>query len=317
MTQKPTYEELEYRVKVLEKEAKWRKQAEEALHASEAKYRSIFENIQDVFYEANFDGIITEISPSIEYFSQYKREELIGKSLYDIYTDRKQRDEFINEILNNERVTDYEIQLTDKDGSQYFCSLNAKIIRDEQGNPIKVVGSVRDISERKRAEEALRRQNEYWEALHEISLGLLQRLSLNELLQDLLRRVCKLANTPNGFIYLLDPEQNDLEFKVGCGSCAEHAGLRIKPGEGLSGKVWHTKKSILIEDYHNWPDRSLSPEFDDIHSILGVPLKSNHRIKGVIGLAHSDREKKIGAAEIEMLERFAEIASFVLDHVTL
>ena len=45
MMDKPTYEELEYKVRVLEKEAVWRKQAEDALHASEAKYRSIFEKL--------------------------------------------------------------------------------------------------------------------------------------------------------------------------------------------------------------------------------------------------------------------------------
>ena len=107
MIDKPTYEELEYKVRVLEKEAVWRKQAEDALHASEAKYRSIFENIQDVYYEVTFDGTITEMSTSINYFSQYSREELIGSSVYNIYTYEKERDKLIEEILNKDKVTYY------------------------------------------------------------------------------------------------------------------------------------------------------------------------------------------------------------------
>jgi len=92
-----------------------RKQGEEALRVSEEKYRSIFENIQDVYYEVTLDGIILEISPSIEEVSIYKREEVIGKSLYDIYVDPKKREEFVKELLKNRKVTGYEIL------SRYRC----------------------------------------------------------------------------------------------------------------------------------------------------------------------------------------------------
>ena len=95
MTSRPSYEELEQRVRELEKEAVGRTKAEEALRESEEKYRSLFENVQDVYYEVTLDGIILEISPSIEEASRYKREEVIGKSLYDIYADPKKRDEFV------------------------------------------------------------------------------------------------------------------------------------------------------------------------------------------------------------------------------
>ena len=129
------------------------KQAEEAMRESEKKYRRIFENIQDVYYDSSLDGTILEISPSIENISQYKRKELIGKSLYDIYTDPKARDEFLKLILDKGKVNDFEISLTDKDGSQHPCSITTLLVKDEQNNPIKLVGSMRDISERKQNEE--------------------------------------------------------------------------------------------------------------------------------------------------------------------
>ena len=130
-----------------------RKRVEQALRESEEKYRRIFENIQDVYYESRIDGTILEISPSIENVSQYRRKDLIGGSIYDIYTDPKERDEFLKLILDTGKVNDFEISLTDKDGSQHPCSITTLLVKDEQNNPIKLVGSMRDISERKQNEE--------------------------------------------------------------------------------------------------------------------------------------------------------------------
>ncbi|RLB76707.1 MAG: hypothetical protein DRH24_17435 [Deltaproteobacteria bacterium] len=129
-----------------------RKLSEEALRKSEEKYRTIFENIQDVYYEASIDGTILEISPSIEKVSQYDRNELFGKSIYDIYVNPKERGELLKLILDKGKVSGFEVTLTDKDGSQHPCSISTLLIRDEQANPIKLVGTIRDISERKRAE---------------------------------------------------------------------------------------------------------------------------------------------------------------------
>jgi PAS domain S-box-containing protein len=130
-----------------------RKQAEEALRESEGRYRNIFKNIQDVYYEVTLDGTILEASPSIEDVSLYKREEIIGKSLSDIYVDPKNRDEFLKKLLKNGKVTDYEAFMIDKDGSQVPCSITAKLFCDKQGNPLKIIGSLRNITQRKRAEE--------------------------------------------------------------------------------------------------------------------------------------------------------------------
>ncbi len=146
-----------------------RKQTEEALQESEEKYRTIFENIQDVYFESGLDGVIIEISPSIESISKYKRDELIGKSVYDLYTNPDERDELVKVVLAKGRVSDLEINLTDKDGFQKLCSINTLLVVDEQRNPLKFVGSMRDITEGKKAEDALRNSEARLQALSDAS----------------------------------------------------------------------------------------------------------------------------------------------------
>ncbi len=138
------------------------RQTEEALRINEEKYRSIFENVQDVYYETHMDGTIIEVSPSIELISkgQYKRTDLIGRSMYDFYPDAGIRDSLIAAMLQKGSVGDFEVPLKNGDGSFIQCSLSVKIIFSENGQPEKIVGSLHDISERKKAENDLRESEE-------------------------------------------------------------------------------------------------------------------------------------------------------------
>ncbi len=132
-----------------------RKIAEEKLKQSEFRYRTIFENIQDTYYETSIDGIVIEVSPTIEILSkgQYKREELIGQSVYQIYSDPGIRKKLIERISKTGKVPDFELELKNKDFTVTPVSVSATMIFDENKQPVKISGSIRDISERKIAEE--------------------------------------------------------------------------------------------------------------------------------------------------------------------
>ncbi len=123
------------------------------LKESEEKFRQIYDNIVDVYYETSLEGVILEISPSIERSSQYKREDIIGKSFYTFFTNPVDRDKFIEVIINKGSVRNYEINISDKDGTQHICSMNTELIEDTKGNPTKIIGIFRDITKRKKEEE--------------------------------------------------------------------------------------------------------------------------------------------------------------------
>jgi PAS domain S-box-containing protein len=130
-----------------------RVQAEDKIRKSEEKYRSIFESIQDVYAEVAVDGTILEISPSIEMVCGYKRVDMIGRSMQEFYVYPEQRNELIDKLSRYGMVNDYEVILRDSHGNEVPCSFSAKLVADANGNPVKTVGTMRDVAERKKAEE--------------------------------------------------------------------------------------------------------------------------------------------------------------------
>jgi diguanylate cyclase (GGDEF)-like protein/PAS domain S-box-containing protein len=134
-----------------------RQRAEQALRESETKYRRIFESIQDIFYRTDAQGIILEISPSVQRFG-YSREQLIGTQVMDVYENPDQRAALVKQIIEHGHVTDHEIRLRRGDGRVIDISVSGRILCDEDGNFTGTEGTLRDISDRKAVEVALREQ---------------------------------------------------------------------------------------------------------------------------------------------------------------
>jgi PAS domain S-box-containing protein len=143
------------------------KEANEKIRLNEEKYRTIFESVSDIYFETTIEGIILEVSPSIEVVSKgyYTRAELIGQSLLTFYGDTSQRAAFQTELIKQGHLFDYELQFLVKGGDLVPLSFSASLILDDNGNPIKIVGSIRDISERKKAEVALRESESLYKAI--------------------------------------------------------------------------------------------------------------------------------------------------------
>lgn len=175
-----------------------------------------------------------------------------------------------------------------------------------------------DITERKHAEVELQQQAEYLAALHATTLGMISRLELSDLLQAIVTRAAQLLGTEHGFVYLHEPGEDEIEQTVGLGVFADGVGWRLKEGEGISGRVWQTGKVLVIDDYDAWPHRSVTFQYGVIKNIMAIPLFSGDQVMGTIGLAYpKDSSRTFDTREIEMLGRFAELASLALDNARL
>jgi PAS domain S-box-containing protein len=156
-----------------------RNHAEKALRDSEEKYRGIFENVQDVYYETSVDGIILEVSPSIKTLSkgQYSIDDLLGKSMIELYSEPGDRQVILTELRTKGTITDFEVTFNNKDGGVVPCSISAKLILNSNGQPKKIIGSMHDITDRKNVTEALKNAKDKAEASDKLKTSFLNNIS--------------------------------------------------------------------------------------------------------------------------------------------
>jgi len=174
-----------------------------------------------------------------------------------------------------------------------------------------------ELKERLKTEEKLHRQADYLTALNETALGLLNRSDLRPLLESILTRACDLLNTEHGLIELVTPDGSVLRQEVGHGVLARFNGSIAKIGEGVTGTVWESGQALIINDYTAWENR-MDPFVEaSFFSVLGVPLKVGNTVIGAIAIAHVDRKKIFTQDQLNLMERFAALASLAIDNARL
>jgi PAS domain S-box-containing protein len=119
---------------------------------NEENYKRIFNNIQDIYFEVDFNNVLLEISPSIERLSLYKRNELVNKP---IPLDVVNNPEFFKFISEKGEISNYEMTLKDKDDTYHNVAVNATLIKGSKNEQDKIVGSIRDITDFKKLENQL------------------------------------------------------------------------------------------------------------------------------------------------------------------
>jgi len=303
-----------------------RRRAEEALRESEERLVRIVETIANGILIKDRTGRIT--------FANSAAEKILGLTR-DVLTERTYDDPawkvttvdgrplpeesraFAWVLRTGKPVYGMEYALERGDGARVILSNNAAPLLDSAGGVTGVVSSLNDITEYKRVEEKLRRQNEYLMALYETTLALMSRLELNDLLEAIVTRAGALSGTPHGYIRLVEPETAEGVLKVGLGVYSKFIGHRQRLDQGLFGQILQTGQPMMVEDFHNWPGRLPDPNFDIFRAVIGVPLKSGSQVVGVIGLAHLEESRTFRDDEILLLGQFAQLASIALDNARL
>jgi PAS domain S-box-containing protein len=150
--------------------AKWR-QMEEALQASRERYRTLINNVPFAIYRTTpgARGAFLMTNHALGAMLGYSEDELRQIGVADVYLDPADRQKFSDDVLNHDRVTNVELRLRRKDGSAFWGTVNAQVVRDASGVVAYFDCTMEDITARKQAENLLHDANQRLQAIIQAS----------------------------------------------------------------------------------------------------------------------------------------------------
>ncbi len=144
------------------------KLAENVLRQSEEKYRTILEDIQEGYFEVDLAGNFTFFNDSLSRYFDFSKEELMGMN-YRQYTDKehsKKLFQAFNKVYSTgEPIDGFDWQIIRKEGTKRYAEASVSLQKDLSGKPIGFRGIARDITEHKKVEEALKKNEEQYRLL--------------------------------------------------------------------------------------------------------------------------------------------------------
>ena len=291
---------------------------EEALRESEERFRLLAEHSLTGIYLIQ-DGLLRYVNPAGAHMFGYEPEELIDRlSPLDVVVpeDRDRVTENIRKRLAGEVLSiRYTVQGLRKDGSRFPCEVLSTRV-EYRGRPA-ILGTVMDLTDRVRAEEAVRRRAAQTEALRQVGLELFAQLDLDVLLSSIVQRAVDLVGGSAGGLYLYRPEEDALEWVVSIGPNQPPVGTRLRPSEeGISRKVWETCRPFWVDDYQQWEGRAARYADYPWTAVIGVPVRRGEEILGVL-IVLADPPRTFSQEDADLLELFATQTAIALTNARL
>lgn len=289
-----------------------RSRAESAQHRAEERYRTIFENAIEGFFESTPAGKFLTVNPAMARIAGFSSPAEMIAEIHDIgkqlYVDPSMRDEVKRRLEEYGELNGFECQMPRKDGSIIWISMNVRALRDASGKIVSHDGTAEDITHRKVAE--LRRQVST-EIIH--AVGATE--NLNDLLVEIHSAISKALDAKNCFVALHDPAAGTFSFPL------FRDGFDPPPapqqlGRGCAAYVFRTGEPQLIPPERLRELQALGEvqlEGTPSRSWLGVPLRTPSETIGVLVVQSYERDNAYTEHDLEFLSSVGGQIAFAID----
>ncbi|MBA3045821.1 MAG: PAS domain S-box protein [Candidatus Thermoplasmatota archaeon] len=293
----------------------------EALKESERKYRLLSDNSTDVIWILDFNTQkFTFYSPSVQKLRGYTPEEAMAIPLDKMMTSesykyamsemKKGLDDESVPGIDPDRTRILQLEEICKDGSTVFVEAMVKILRDGNGQPIGIIGSSRDITERKKAE--LRQSIAY-----KIAEATYKSTNLEELLKYIRQEIDEIMDAKNFYIAFYDADSDFLTYPYFVDETENFSVPGRKFGSGLTEYVIKRDRGLLVRD-----DEIMQLiENGEIVLIgvlpliwLGTPLRNKDRIIGMVAVQSYTSHTAYTHDDLKFLDFISSQIASAIEH---
>jgi PAS domain S-box-containing protein len=290
-----------------------RKKTEESLSKSEADLRALFSAMEDIVLVYDRDGRYVRIAPTNPSRLIKPPEELLGQLIHDVFP-KETADRFLNAIkqtLESGETTQLEYDLIVENDTYWLL---ANLTKLDENN---VFWVARDITERKKSEEAIRRRNEYLAASAEIGKLVTSTLDLNTIFARTVNLINERFNFYHAGIFIVE----ETGFNAALREATGQAGAEMKERKhtlklnekSIVGKVALDGQSVIVNDVAMNPLHKPNPLLPKTRAEAAIPLRIGNRIIGAIDI----QSKTVGAFtedDIAVLQTLADQVAVAIDN---
>lgn len=192
----------------------------------------------------------------------------------------------------------------------YFTEKHARLVSAFADQVVVAIENARlYAAERQRVEES--------DALRATIADISSELELPKLLQAVLKRAATLLNAQGGELGLFRKDKSAIEIVASYNLGEDFTGTLLAIGEGAMGKAAEDFEAVIIEDYSQWPSRSLQYPKGPWHGVIAVPMQIGGRLVGAIDIVDFDEKRKFSASDQRLLSLFAQQAAIAVENARL
>lgn len=266
-----------------------RMEAEAALRASEARYRSLFDGMPIGLYRTTPEGQFADANPAmVDILGYPDRETLLATNVLELFVDPTERERGRELTEREGGVRNHELQIRRYDGAIVWVSVNSSSVRDSDGRVMYYEGALKDITERKQAEQAESEQRALAEALRDSAAALSSTLDFDEVLEHILTNVERVV--PHAWADVMLIERGVARVVRGRSTYPE-AKIKVADTSWAVDETPNfrqmatTGKAHVVPDTRKFPGWIDTPETHWIRSYVGAPILMEGDVIGFINLS--------------------------------
>ena len=286
-----------------------------------ALYAAIVESSDDAMVTKSLDGTILSWNPGAERLFGYTTAEVVGRSILSIVPPVRQDEEraILGELRTGRRVSHYETQRLSKAGHTVDVSLSVSPITNDQGQVVGASSVARDITIRKRSDEALHRRGERLRLLWEAAAVLLTADDLHAMMGTLFTRIAPHFGLDVYLNYSVAETGDALRLESAAGLSPEERQrvAILEFGESVSGLVAVSRRARVLAGIQASESAELQlPRLLGLQAYVSNPLLIDDRLIGTLSFGSRTRDR-FESDELEFFETICHYVTATYDRIGL